>query len=195
MKNRLLGAYIARSHKGLLTETEMNVLNENNPDDLISTFVHLKNDKYNQQIASMLKSMDYFMDGELVLENVVETDRVVCSFLGTQIMSGSDEVFLGIGGEQAALCELAGDFAMEHYVEFDADAYDAICEMINCINGAYATLMSNDREELVIHPPAFYENLTVNAGNKMYKAEMSLNNMRFDVIMAINGEIKLVTNK
>ena len=42
------------------------------------------------------------------------------------------------------MLKVASDFAMEDFQEFDMDAYDAVCELINCTNGAFATRLCDD---------------------------------------------------
>ncbi len=50
---------------------------------------------------------------------------------------------------------MASTFAQEDIEEFDEDAYDALCELINVMNGAYATKLGEADIEVTLHPPVF----------------------------------------
>ena len=83
-----------------------------------------------------------FMSTEIELERIIYQKEFDGKFVGCQIMDGDIDVFLGIAGEDADLLCVASTFSQEDMNKFDADAYDAICELINIINGAYATKLS-----------------------------------------------------
>ena len=60
MRDVLLSSYIAKKHKGeKFTDDELKVLKDGNLESMVSTFVPLKNERYNHQHQSVLKSMKY----------------------------------------------------------------------------------------------------------------------------------------
>ncbi len=54
-----------------------------------------------------------------------------------------------------SLLEIASPFARETFTQVDEDAFDAVCEFINCINGLFATEQSHSDVKLEIMPPQF----------------------------------------
>ena len=99
--------------------------------------------------------------------------------------------FLGIAGDDSDLLCVASVFSQEELSEFDSDAYDAICELINIINGAYATKLSYEDIEVSLHPPVFYKDTQIKADNGMYVVTFSMNGHRFNLIMVADDKIKL----
>ena len=99
--------------------------------------------------------------------------------------------FLGIAGDDDDLLCVASVFSQEELSEFDSDAYDSICELINVINGAYATKLSYEDIEVALHPPVFYKDTQIKADNGMYVVTFSMKGHRFNLIMVADDKIKL----
>ena len=77
------------------------------------------------------------------------------------------------------------------YDEFDADAYDALCELINVMNGAYATRLCNEDIDVTLHPPVFYRNTEVTADNGLYVVTFAMGDNLFKILMAADDKIRL----
>ena len=45
---------------------------------------------------------------------------------------------MAFAGEDDALLKIASPFAKEEFESLDEDAFDSVCEFINCSNGLYA---------------------------------------------------------
>lgn len=84
------------------------------------------------------------------------------------MMDGDMDIFFGIIGSDEVLLKVASDFAMEDFQEFDMDAYDAVCELINCTNGAFATRLCDDDIDVVLYPPVFYDNVHITSEKGFY---------------------------
>ena len=192
MGDILLSSYIAKNRKDAnFTDAELKALKEGNLDNMVSIFVPMKNDKYVQQLQCVLKSMRYYMGEDVSLLQVNLEDNHREHFVGCQMMDGDEEVFFAIGGSDDALIKVASRFAQVDFDEFDSDAYDAICELINIINGAYATKLSYEDIEVSLHPPVFYKDTQIKADNGMYVVTFSMNGHRFNLIMVADDKIKL----
>ena len=83
------------------------------------------------------------------------------------------------------------ELAEEDMNKFDADAYDAICELINIINGAYATKLSYEEIEVSLHPPVFYQDTQIKADNGMYVVTFNMKGHRFNLLMVADDKVKL----
>ncbi len=196
MRDVLLSSYIAKKHKGeKFTDDELKVLKDGNLESMVSTFVPLKNERYNLQLQCVLKSMKYYMGNEVYLEQVNMEDEYKEHFVGCQMMDGDEEVFFAIGGSDDALLSVASRFAGEDFEEFDADAYDAVCEFINCTNGMFATKLSDQSVEVVLRPPVFYGDAHISGKNGFYVVTMGLPDVKFNVIMSVSDEIRLKSLK
>lgn len=192
MKDRILGRYIAKNHTGsVFTDDELQVIRQGDTDRLVETFLNMGNDYYKTQMQCTIKSLGRFVDGDIELDYIDFERAYRGEFMGCQIMDGDIDVFLGIAGDDKELLKVASAFAQEDIREFDADAYDALCEFINVINGAYATRLGEKDVEVTLHPPVFYKNTEVTAEDGFYVVTFNMGNNVFKILMAADNKIQL----
>lgn len=193
MQDKILRKYIAKSHAGnVFSDSELKAIRQGDTEELVDTFLDLNNDYYKTQVQCTLKSLGLFMNSDLELDNVAYENGYKGQFVGCQIMDGDIDVFLGVAGDNVQLLKVASAFAQEELEEFDADAYDALCELINVINGAYATKLGDKNIEVTLHPPVFYKNIEVEAEKGFYIMSFKMSDNGFKVIMAADDKIKLI---
>lgn len=192
MKDRILGKYIARNHcDGVLTDKELQVIRQGDVDKMVETFLDMGNDYYKAQMQCMLKSLGSSMSGDIELDHIDYEREYRGQFIGCQVMDGDIDVFLGVAGNSKELLRLASAYAQEELDEFDADAYDALCELINVMNGAYATRLCNEDIDVTLHPPVFYRNTEVTADNGLYVVTFAMGDNLFKILMAADDKIRL----
>lgn len=192
MQDKMINKYIAKNHSGsVFTDNELQVIKDGNIDDMVTTFLDMNTEYYNKQMQSVLKVFTQFMSTEIELERIIYQKEFDGKFVGCQIMDGDIDVFLGIAGEDADLLCVASAFSQEDMNKFDADAYDAICELINIINGAYATKLSYEEIEVSLHPPVFYQDTQIKADNGMYVVTFNMKGHRFNLLMVADDKVKL----
>ena len=189
MRDKMINKYIAKNHAGsVFTDSELKVIKEGNIDDMVTTFLDMNTEYYNKQMQSVLKIFTQFIGSDMELERIIYQKEYEGKFVGCH---GDIDVFLGIAGDDSDLLCVASVFSQEELSEFDSDAYDAICELINIINGAYATKLSYEDIEVSLHPPVFYKDTQIKADNGMYVVTFSMNGHRFNLIMVADDKIKL----
>lgn len=194
MKDVLFSGYIARNFAGgRFTDNELRVLKEGNLESMVATFIKMKNERYIQQLQCALKSFKYYLGEDLALEEITAKREYDEHFVGCQQMDGDEDVFFGIGGSEQALLEIASRFADEDFTEFDADVYDAVCELINCTNGMFATKLSDEEVEVVLRPPVFYGNTQISAEKGLYIVTLKLNDVQFNVILSLSDHVNIVS--
>jgi CheY-specific phosphatase CheX len=192
MKDRILGRYIAKNHSdNVFTDRELQVIKQGDTDTLVETFLHMDNDYYKTQMQCTLKSLGMFMDGNIELNQIDYEREYKGQFIGCQVMDGDIDVFLGIAGDNVELLKLASTFAQEDIEEFDEDAYDALCELINVMNGAYATKLGEADIEVTLHPPVFYKDTEVTADTGFYVVTFNIEDNVFKILMAADNKIQL----
>ena len=125
-----------------------------------------------------------------VIATLQENEDVELDCAGT-VMDGDIDVFLGVAGNSKELLRLASAYAQEELEEFDEDAYDALCELINIMNGAYATRLCNEDIDVTLHPPVFYRNTEVTADNGLYVVTFAMGDNLFKILMAADDKIRL----
>lgn len=196
MKDMMFGGYIARNHVGNnLTDRELRVLKDGDIDAMVSTFVKMRQEEYILQLKCVLKSLKHYLGDEMTLEKITIKEEYEGDFIGNQMMDGDMDIFFGIIGSDEVLLKVASDFAMEDFQEFDMDAYDAVCELINCTNGAFATRLCDDDIDVVLYPPVFYDNVHITSEKGFYVVTIGYEGSQFDLIMAINENVELASQE
>ena len=182
---------------------------------MVSTFVKMRQEEYILQLKCVLKSLKHYLGDEMTLEKITIKEE----YEGDFYLYGNDEVL----GKALQVCRmilkkrsqvfletrikfvvvkdhekrhiLNSDFAMEDFQEFDMDAYDAVCELINCTNGAFATRLCDDDIDVVLYPPVFYDNVHITSEKGFYVVTIGYEGSQFDLIMAINENVELASQE
>lgn len=192
MDNNILSSYIARNHAGgCFTESELNVLKEGDTKSLVAAFVKMKNERYNMQLQCVLKSLQLYLGDSIELRKVNEVKDMKVSSLGCQLMGGDEDVFLGISGKENALIKAASLFAQEEFKTLDSDVYDAICEMINCINGMFASELSGKDIEVTLELPVFHAATEIRSEKGFYVVNIGISDTEFDMILSVGDRVRL----
>lgn len=192
MKDKMFNSYIAKQHTGsTFTEEELEAIQAGDVDSIVKEFCNMKNERYVLQLQSTIKCMSSCMGGNVELQNISLLSEYKGRFIGCQFMDGDADIFLGIAGENDALLKVASIFAMEDLSQFDVDAYDALCELINIMNGAYATRLGESDIVVNMHPPVFYTDTLVEVDNGLYVVTFAMDNKEFQVLMAVDEKVRM----
>jgi hypothetical protein len=165
--------------------------NEQKEKQLISQLEDIKESTYLQQIESALQSIRSLLGEQLVLKQIVKKNEYEDPFIGCQYMDGDTNVFFGLGGSDDALKKAASKYVGEEFETFNSDVFDAICEMINCTNGAFATRLSDQNIQVTMHPPVFYDHAKIKGEGSFYVIELDHEQTRLHLILA--GDIVCMT--
>lgn len=190
--DNILGKYIAKNHSGtVFTDKELSVLRQGDTDQMIETFFDMNNEYYMTQMKCVIKGLK-MLYGKIELEGIEYDSQFRGKFIGCQVMDGDIDVFLGVAGKDEDLLGLASAFCQEEISEFDNDAYDAICEFINIMNGTYATKLSSEKIHVSLHPPVFYIDTKVEGKRGFYIVSFKLDEHRFKLLMAADDKISMI---
>ncbi|MDD3239769.1 MAG: chemotaxis protein CheX [Lachnospira sp.] len=193
MKGKMFNSYIAQNRAGTtFNDHELKAIQSGDVDSLVREFCDMKSERYVLQLQCLLKSIGAYMGDVVELNNISLHNEYKGTFLGCQVMDGDTDVFLGIAGDDDALLKVASKFAMEDLQQFNMDAYDALCEMINVINGAYATQLSEADVEVDLHPPVFYTNTLIEAEKGFYVVTFTIDGKEFQMLMVADNKVRLI---
>lgn len=193
MKDKILGKYIAKNHVGtVFTDNELQVIKQGDADQLVETFLDMNSDYHKSQMQCAIKSLNSFMFSNMELDEIEYSKDYKGQFVGCQLMDGDIDVFLGVAGDDNELLSLASAYSREELKEFDSDAYDALCELINIMNGAYATELGNKDIEVTLHPPVFYMDTQVKSDGGFYVVSFNMAGHFFKILMCANNRIQLI---
>ena len=193
MKSRMLSKYIAKCHSGeVFTNNELEVIKNGDINTLVDTFFDIDGAYNKEQMQCTMNSVQSFMGQDIELDSLDFEKEYNGQFVGCQIMDGDIDVFLGVAGDNKELLSVASTYCQEEMKEFDEDAYDALCEFINVMNGTYAAKLSNKEVEVSMHPPVFCTNTKVKADNGFYIATFVMKGLSFKILMGADDKISIL---
>lgn len=197
----------ASVEKGFLTLQKINEMitafqNEFSiPDDVLTVmkdgdteaftrhFLHINEPLFYEHFSLFLRNIIRFIQRDIYFEPAYTDDSYAFDFLASQELKGSHNIFVAFAGNDNSLLEVANPYADETFKEVDEDAFDAICEFINCVNGLFArTLYEKSIEEDML-PPLFYINKTLISSGNFYVLPVYINDKRVDIIIAMDQNI------
>lgn len=115
-------------------------------------------------IGVAIRTLSRLVDYHVYLERPYTSDKLICENLCYQASKGDFNLLLAISGDTDTLMKTAVGFAGSEYIEDMDDALDSICELINCINGIFATDISHRFINIDMVAPHYHiGNNTVNS--------------------------------
>ncbi len=138
-----------------LTETQMDVIASGTVDEIAEILLEAENAHAEGLIKLAVRNIVRFVSTDIYFERIECVNRLEAAQMASQQITASVPMQLGLVSENDELLELACIYGREEFSELDADAYDAVCEFINCNNGLYARNHSTLCCELELLPPTF----------------------------------------
>lgn len=167
------------------TQSDMDLLKSGDADLLVPLFLPLELEEIQKNhILVCVKTLMRLIDNDLYIEKAKITDWMDTNGYALQELKGDAEAALAFGGAEGALLPVACKFGDEEFEKVDLDALDACAELINCINGMFAS-DSAPKFYVDMLPPVYAE------GNAL----LSPSNGKFVVlpVHVMGKEIKIVS--
>ncbi len=137
------------------TETDMATLKSGDVEKIVPIFLGTDSPQYREMLSMGVKNMYRLVDSHIYIGKAYKTNSVKEEVLGYQKFHGDQNAFVGIAGRYEDVQKMAKAYTMEDFIETREDALDAVCELINCINGLYATAQSQKEIKIELDPPNF----------------------------------------
>ena len=138
-----------------LTNTELEDIKSDDVDKIVDVFLPEEAKDYEKLIAIAMKTLIRLVDRHA---SIVKSEEKVMDCSGpmaVQRMIGDNEKWVnGLREVDGALLTAACFFGQEDFEEMDEDSLDAAAELLNCINGLYASSLSGNRF-LELVPPEY----------------------------------------
>lgn len=174
------------------TDNEIDCLKSGDIDRIIPTFVDVDSPFLCECISLTIRNVIRFINHEAVLKRSYVSKEYGFGNLAFQLMDGDHQIFVGFASNDNELLNIAEPFAKESFSSLDEDAFDSICEFINCSNGLYASKLSHEDVHIDMAPPEFSTNKKLITDGEIIIVPMLLNGAHVDLIVAANSNVKIV---
>jgi CheY-specific phosphatase CheX len=138
-----------------LTETDMTRLKEGDVANIIPIFLGTDNALIKEMFSMAVKNLYRLVDNHVYVGKAYRTTSVRDEVMGSQRFHGDEKALVAVSGKYEDVKKMAISYTKEEFIETEEDALDAICELINCVNGLYASEKSRNSIVIELDPPNF----------------------------------------
>ncbi|MBR6477746.1 MAG: chemotaxis protein CheX [Lachnospiraceae bacterium] len=151
-----------------LTNTELEDIKSDDVEKIVGVYLPEEAKDYEQLISIAMKTLIRLVDRHASIIKAEMKQVEGGAPMASQEMIGECEKWLSVFREQdGALLTIASFFGQEDFESLDEDALDAVAELINCINGLFASAKSSNHGQfLELMPPTYALEGTVDTENK-----------------------------
>jgi len=182
-KDTVTGMLLTYRDENDLTSEQLEVIKSGTVDEVADVLLDAGNEHALGLIKLAVRNLVRFISSDIWFERIVTVDKLEAAQLASQKIMAATPMQLGFVCKNDELLELACIYGKEEFDSLDADAYDAVCEFINCNNGLYARGHSTLVDELELLPPTF-ENGAVLEG-ELYLLTVYINNKEMTIFVKI----------
>lgn len=115
----------------------------------------------------LFRTIYRLVDYRVYIKKPYITTEISYQNLAMQELFGEHSILNAIAGDMDSLKETAIGFAGAEYICQDEDALDALCELINCVNGMFATQKSHENMDLDMKVPKYFDQPGTLKGNSL----------------------------
>ncbi len=164
-----------------MNDSELEIIKNGVFDEVLDVMLHAENRFAEELLKLAVKNIIRFISSDIFIDRITQSDSFFAEHLAYQAITGAFPIVLGFASGSDELLTVASSYAKEEFAELDADAYDSVCEFINCINGLFARTHSMPDRELELHPPIFKEASSLHG--ELYLLPIRINNKAITLIV------------
>ncbi len=170
---------------------DLQVLKSGNLDLIVPLFVQTGNALATKYISLAIRNIIRFINNQPLIGTMNKVTTYSFGNLAYQETTGDHNLWLGLASQGDQLTEIASPFAKESFAKMDEDAFDSVCEFINCINGLFSTELSYRDIILTMQPPLFTQNQKLSSAHGLLVIPIALNGQQIDLIVATDVQVEI----
>lgn len=137
-----------------MTSSNIDDLKSCDVDRIISIYLYSQTDFMKELAGVIIRTFTRLVDYHAFIGKPSELKEYPYKVLCAQGIEGDHKILTALSGEvNPALCNTAIAFAGADNVVCDEDVIDALCEFVNCVNGLFASEMSNRSIDIDMDAP------------------------------------------
>ncbi len=156
-----------QQEKGL-TDDQMESLKRGDLEAIVPIFLDTKDEEYVAVITYGIKNIFRLVDAHMAIDYSYKCTNIKQECVSYQKFNGDVCATVAIVGKDEDIQHMAKCYTKEEFIETKEDALDAMCELINCINGLYATDRSKKGKKIELEPPLFITKFADIAGEDVH---------------------------
>lgn len=173
------------------TETDMATLKSGEVDRMVPIFLKTDNEQLVRMFSMGVKNLYRLVDNHVYIGEASLVKTVNEEVLGYQKFHNDENAFVAIAGKYDDVQKMAVAYTKEEFIDTREDALDAVCELINCINGLYATDRSHNGVRVELEPPDFFVNFEEITSEEIMVLPVKLSGVEVKYIISIKGDTNI----
>lgn len=166
-----------------LSDVDMEDLKSDDIDRVLPLFLKTENSRYLDMAGTVFRMIMRCLDHEAYPLTAYTTQNYENDNGATQKLDREYDVTCAFAGKGDALLRPASLFYGREFEQVDLDVLDAIGEVLNYINGLYASALSRSGVQTEIYPPEYYENGVRITGEEMLVLPIVIGGQRVDFVV------------
>lgn len=172
-----------------LSATDLEALKSGDIDRIIPIFVDAEIPYAGECISLTVRNLVRFINSNVVLGKAYKVHDYTFEALASQNVVGEHDIFLGLASKGDALLSVAEPFAKEKFEGMNDDAFDSVCEFINCTNGIYASKLSHEDVQIDMTPPLFYREKKLSSKGDIYVLPVIIDGKQVDILVVVDSHV------
>ncbi|MHB8128340.1 MAG: chemotaxis protein CheX [Mobilitalea sp.] len=171
------------------SDSDIDAIKSGDIDRIIPVFIDSDAPLSGECISLTIRNIVRFINNNIVIKKSYKIHDYSFGALALQHMVGDHEFFVGFASKGNELLAIANPFAKEEFTEMDADAFDSVCEFINCTNGLYASKLSHEDIHIDMAPPLFYSEKKITSKGDIIVVPIIINGVQADLLVSVNNKV------
>lgn len=173
------------------TSKDLTALKTNDITQIVNIFVPEDVQYLRELVALTLRNIMRFVSTDFYIGKIVPVNSVRYNCFAGQQVDGDHTYTLGFACEadDSGLLTLASCYGKENFALVNADAYDSIGEFTNCINGLFASELSQNGVNIDMLPPFGYTEVTLTGDG--YALPLNIDGKNLILYLAIDSDVQI----
>lgn len=179
-----------RYDNGLMA-SDIDDIKSDDVDRILSIFLPVEADKFLDVAGTAIRTMRRCVDTEIYPDRAYITKGIGAENAAIQKMEGTPSITCGMAGREDELLYVASIFGREKFEEVNEDALDSIGELLNCINGLYASAASQKGISLELYPPEYGQDIMKVESMEMLVIPIYVRGNRMNFLISVGQDITM----
>lgn len=175
------------------TKEALEAIKSGNADRILPLFLHSSNIMEAELAGVAMRTVLRLIDTRAVPSKSMEKTAFPFSYFAMQNAMGDHNILFGIAGDEKGMLAVASGFGREQFEQMDEDAFDSVCEFVNCINGLYASALSGKNVQVDMVPPNFYTAGSINSDKAFCAIPVKLHEEEITLLIAVDCDVTIET--
>ena len=174
-----------------LSNSDIDAIKSGDIDRIINVFVDIDLPFSGECLRLAIRNIIRFIHNNIMVNHAYKTQEYNFGNMACQTMTGDQAIFVGFASKDKELLKVAEPFAKEHFPVMDEDAFDSVCEFINCTNGLYASKLSTEDVHIDMNPPLYFTNKKLTSKSDIYVVPVIIEGEQIDLIVAVTDQVEI----